>query len=70
MTRLRKLSGRWRRETTGQDLVEYALLAALIGMAAVASAPLIETALSAAYVGWNQGTQDLWITPDPGAGGS
>jgi Flp pilus assembly pilin Flp len=61
---------RFVRDCRGQDLVEYALLVALIGIAATASAPAIETALSAAYTVWNTQTQDVWQMPDPGAGGS
>lgn len=69
LMQLRTLSYRFFRESRGQDLVEYALLAALIGVAAAASAPLIETALGTAYGSLNTGTQDLYVMPDP-AGGS
>lgn len=65
MSRSRLLFRRWRRSARGQDLVEYALLAALIGVSAAATAPAIETAISAAYVVWNTQNQDLWLTPDP-----
>lgn len=70
LTRLRTLSRRFVRESSGQDLVEYMLLAALIGVAAAASAPAIETAIGAAYGSWNQGTQDIYVMPDPVGGGS
>jgi len=70
MTRLHTLSRRFVRESSGQDLVEYMLLAALIGVAAAASAPLIQTALSSAYVRWDHNTQNIYVLPDPGAGGS
>jgi Flp pilus assembly pilin Flp len=56
------------RSRSGQDLVEYALLAALVGTVAVAAIPNIETAISTAYSFWNTGTQDLWRPPNPGAG--
>jgi Flp pilus assembly pilin Flp len=56
------------RGRSGQDLVEYALLAALVGIVAVAAIPNIEAAISTAYSFWNTGTQDLWRPPNPGAG--
>lgn len=68
MVKIGRLLGRFCRGTSGQDLVEYALLAALIGVAAAASAPLITTALGSAYTAWNQQTQQQWRMPDPGAG--
>jgi Flp pilus assembly pilin Flp len=52
----------------GQDLVEYALLVATIGLATLAAGPAIQTALSAAYAAWNINIQDNWNPPDPGAG--
>jgi len=56
------------RGTSGQDLVEYALLTALLGTIAVASVPAIEAAINTAYSLWNTRTQDLWQPPDPDAG--
>jgi len=61
---------RFFRDCGGQDLVEYALLAALIGIAATAAAPTLEAALRSAYTVWNTQNQDQWRVPDPGAGGS
>lgn len=68
--RITTIASRWLHETGGQDLVEYALLTALIGLTAVAAAPLIQNALAAAYSAWTVGNQNLWTPPDPGAGGS
>ncbi len=56
------------RDDRGQDLVEYALLTALFGVAAIAAAPAIQAALSAAYGAWDTNTQNLWRPPDPAAG--
>jgi len=56
------------RDRSGQDLVEYALLTALLGTIAVASVPAIEAAINTAYSLWNTRTQDLWQPPNPGAG--
>jgi Flp pilus assembly pilin Flp len=52
----------------GQDLVEYALLAALVGLASIASFGLIHDAIAATYGSWNTGTNDIWQPPDPSAG--
>jgi len=54
--------------SSGQDLVEYALLVALIGLVAAAAAPTLETAISTAYASWNTDNQSLWQPPDPAAG--
>jgi Flp pilus assembly pilin Flp len=50
----------------GQDLVEYALLVAFVGVAAFAAWLAIENALAAGYAGWDAADQDLGaVTPDP-----
>lgn len=67
---LRSVLRRFVSEHGGQDLVEYALLVALIGVTAAASAPLIRTALAAAYTTWNIQTQDHWEIPNPSSTGS
>lgn len=51
----------------GQDVVEYALLVATIGLAAVAAEPAIRVALGTALTLMNFQTQDQWIPPNPGA---
>jgi Flp pilus assembly pilin Flp len=56
------------RDRGGQDLVEYALLAALLATVAIAALPGFEAAISTAYSLWNTGTQNLWQPPNPGAG--
>ena len=61
----RTLIRRFLHGTAGQDLVEYALLAALIGAAAAASAPLITAAIGASYSARVVETQDHWRIPDP-----
>ncbi len=58
---------RFVREAEGQDLVEYALLMALVGIVGLAAMPLIQGALGAAYTLYNTGSQDLWQPPPPGA---
>jgi Flp pilus assembly pilin Flp len=49
----------------GQDLVEYVLLVALIGLAAVVAAPLIEQAIATGYSNYNTNIQDQWEIRDP-----
>jgi len=56
-------------EEEAQDLVEYALLAALIALASIASVNGVLTALHASYVAWNTNTHNCWQMPAPGAGG-
>jgi Flp pilus assembly pilin Flp len=55
-------------DDTGQDLIEYALLTSVIGLVAVATWDLIVAAIQNTYASWNTGTNNLWETPDPGAG--
>jgi Flp pilus assembly pilin Flp len=56
------------RSEEGQDIVEYAFLTATIGLAGIATWPLIVAALQAAYQAMDTNTQDIWEVPDPGAG--
>jgi Flp pilus assembly pilin Flp len=50
----------------GQDLAEYALLVAFVGVVAVAAWLAIEDAIAAGYTGWDGADQDLGAsTPDP-----
>ena len=54
----------------GQDIIEYALLSAFIGICAVAAWINIPPAIAAAYAAWDTNVQDLSAcTPDPGGGG-
>lgn len=58
------------REEDGQDIVEYALLAALIGTVGILAWQSIAGGIGSAYTGWDTGVQDLSsCTPDPGATG-
>jgi Flp pilus assembly pilin Flp len=53
------------RDDGGQDVIEYALLSAGIGLAGVAVWPAITTAVGVAYQGFDTRTQDLWVAPPP-----
>jgi Flp pilus assembly pilin Flp len=61
---------RFLQDDAGQDLIEYALLSATIGVAAVAAWNVIPPAIAAAYSNWDTNVQNLsCCTPDPGGGG-
>jgi pilus assembly protein Flp/PilA len=49
----------------GGDLIEYALIAALIGMATVVGMDTLETAMNAAYGSWDTTNHGLWQPPPP-----
>ena len=67
---MRPLRARLLRDDDGQDLIEYALLAAFVGVCAVAAWINIPPAIAAAYANWDAGVQGLSAcTPDPGGGG-
>lgn len=58
------------REESGQDLIEYALLSALIGVVTALIWTNMRAAMGNAYGGWDTGVQSLSAcTPDPGGGG-
>lgn len=65
---MRFLLTRLMRDEQGQDVIEYALLTAGIGLAGIAVWPAITTAIGDAYEAFDTGTQDLWETPPPGEG--
>ncbi|PYR33322.1 MAG: hypothetical protein DMF89_08425 [Acidobacteria bacterium] len=52
----------------GQDLVEYALLTATIGLAGAAAWFAMSPAIAAAYTTWGTGVNNQWETPNPGGG--
>jgi Flp pilus assembly pilin Flp len=58
----------WRsfwREDDGQDLVEYALLTALIGLVGVTVWSTIVTLIGDRYTDYDNGVQGLWDSPAP-----
>lgn len=68
-----RLFARIAREDSGQDVIEYALLAATVGLVGLAAWPSIASTIGTAYGNWDSGIQDLSAcTPDPiseGGGG-
>ena len=49
----------------GQDVIEYALLSAFIGLAGLGAVGLILQAFQTGYLSWDSTTQGLWVPPDP-----
>ena len=65
-----RCSSRFLRDETGQDLIEYALLAVFIGIVGVVTWQAIGSGISNDYTGWDAGVQYLsGCTPNPGGGG-
>ncbi len=52
-------------DETAQDMVEYALLVAGVGLVGIAAWATIETLLAQSYAGLEEAQQDLWEPPDP-----
>jgi Flp pilus assembly pilin Flp len=62
---------RFTTEDGGQDLVEYALLAAFIGIAGWAVLLTLPSVIGATYASWldpTNGVPGRWDPPEPGAG--
>lgn len=53
------------RDDRGQDVVEYALLTAFFGLAALAAWTSIRDALGLGYTRTTTGVQGLWDPPPP-----
>jgi Flp pilus assembly pilin Flp len=51
-------------EEDGQDVIEYALLTAAIGLCALAAFSLWSGAINKTYNSWNTSTNQLW-DPEP-----
>lgn len=65
-----QLLARLVREDEGQDIIEYALLAAFIGTVGIVTWQNIGSGITNAYLSWDSGIQNLSsCTPDPGGGG-
>ena len=67
---VQRMFARLLREDCGQDLIEYALLSALIGTVGILAWQNIGSGIGNAYLWWDGGIQDLSdCTPNPGGGG-
>jgi Flp pilus assembly pilin Flp len=60
---------RFATDDRGQDLIEYALLTALIGVSGVLVLSTLSTQMGIAYNGWNTAGQNAWqpCPPQPAA---
>jgi Flp pilus assembly pilin Flp len=52
----------------GDTVVEYALLTAGVGLAGIATWPVLAAEIGHQYQNLDANTQELWEVPDPGAG--
>ena len=50
-------------DTRGQDLIEYALLSALVGVVVLAAMNALGVTLGDVYSGWNAAINGLWESP-------
>ena len=55
------------KDDRGQDMVEYALLAMMFGVAGVLVFPVLRDAIAAAFSGSTDAAYDIWVPNDPGA---
>ena len=62
---MRTFLARLRRDIDAQDLVEYALLVALVGLVGIAAWSLIRTNLGTRYQQYDTDTQELYAPKDP-----
>jgi Flp pilus assembly pilin Flp len=58
---------RWFLDDSGQDLIEYGLLASIIAIAGILVLPAIKTAMGVNFGGWGTAVNDLWAPKDPGS---
>jgi Flp pilus assembly pilin Flp len=66
MSTMRRLIARFLREECGQDVIEYALLGAFIGIVGIVTWQSIGVGVANHYSGWDTGVQTLSkCTPDP-----
>jgi Flp pilus assembly pilin Flp len=56
---------RFLRDDECQDLVEYAMLAAFVGLAGAAAWVLVQNAIAAGYIAFDTAEQNRWEPPDP-----
>ena len=57
---VRALAAQFISDDGGQDLIEYALLTAIIAISGVLILSTLSTTMSTAYKGWNTAGQNAW----------
>jgi pilus assembly protein Flp/PilA len=65
MTRWQLLRRAWR-DDSGQDLVEYALIIAIVVTGTIAVFPQIATKMGNAFTNWGANVETIWIPSCPG----
>jgi Flp pilus assembly pilin Flp len=65
MMRWRLLGRAWREES-GQDLVEYALIIAIVVTGSIALFPQIVTKMGNSFSNWGTNVETIWIPSCPG----
>jgi Flp pilus assembly pilin Flp len=68
--RLTSIAARLACDDGGSDLIEYALLTALVGILGILSFTNLSGPMSNNYTGWDSSVRSLWIPPAPAASGS
>ena len=65
----RALAAQFIADDSGQDLIEYALLTAIITISGVLILSTLSTTMGTAYSGWNTAGQNVWqpCPPQPAA---
>ena len=58
------------KDERGQDIIEYVLLTAALGVSSIAIWPLIAASIGQSYTTLDAQTQGLWMPPNPAGGGS
>jgi Flp pilus assembly pilin Flp len=56
---------RWVHERSGDDLIEYVLLASFVGLTGVLGFQLLSTNMNSVYSSWDTGVQSVWQPPPP-----
>jgi hypothetical protein len=52
-------------DDSGDDLLEYALLSALVGIAGAVGLALMPGVINQVYTSWDTATQNIWTPADP-----
>lgn len=52
-------------DDTGEDLIEYVLLATVVGTAGAVALNALPAVMNLVYASWDAGAQNLWEPADP-----
>ena len=62
---MRNRFGRWLRDESGVDLIEYMLLATFVAIAGWVGVQVLGSAMFTTYSSWDSTTQEVWEVQDP-----